>query len=111
MRLLIDHIAGALGTILVVARDGRVCALDFQDSEARMLRSLTVRYENLDLERQSNPFGFSDRILAYLEGDLFALDAIPVETGGTDFQQRVWSALRRVAPGRTVTYSQLASAA
>ncbi len=31
-------------------------------------------------------------------------------SAGTAFQQRVWSALRRIAPGRTQTYSELAAA-
>lgn len=32
-----------------------------------------------------------------------------IKLAGTDFQQRVWSALLAINPGRTITYGQLAS--
>ena len=41
-------------------------------------------------------------------GDLAVIDDIPVETGGTPFQRRVWSALRRIPAGSTVAYGDLA---
>src|SRR5262249_41858754 len=41
-------------------------------------------------------------------GDLGALDAVPVETGGTEFQRRVWRELRRIRAGTTLSYRQLA---
>jgi methylated-DNA-[protein]-cysteine S-methyltransferase len=62
----------------------------------------------VELVPTRNPFRFSDRIEAYLAGDLAAIDDIPVDTGGTDFQQRVWTALRRIPAGTTVTYATLA---
>jgi methylated-DNA-[protein]-cysteine S-methyltransferase len=34
---------------------------------------------------------------------------LPVELHGTAFQQRVWSALTRIPPGKTLTYGELAS--
>jgi methylated-DNA-[protein]-cysteine S-methyltransferase len=45
---------------------------------------------------------------AFFAGALRALDAIEVRTGGTDFHRCVWAALRRIPPGATTTYSQLA---
>ena len=52
--------------------------------------------------------GFSDRLRAYFDGDLAALDAIPVAPPGTPFQQEVWTELRQVGPGRTISYGELA---
>lgn len=46
---------------------------------------------------------------AYLDGDLAALDSIRVKTAGTDFQEKVWRALRRIPPGRPVSYGGLAA--
>ncbi|MHB1240167.1 MAG: methylated-DNA--[protein]-cysteine S-methyltransferase [Gammaproteobacteria bacterium] len=34
---------------------------------------------------------------------------LPVARRGTPFQQRVWAALRRIPPGRTLTYGELAA--
>ena len=51
-----------------------------------------------------------DRLRAYFDGDIAALDPIPAEPSGTPFQLRVWSMLRRIPAGRTWTYSELAHA-
>jgi len=108
VRLLIDEIRCGLGTIVIAAREGRLCAVDYDDSRHRMMASLVARYEPVCLGPARDPFGFSEAIRAYLSGHLSAIDAIPVETGGTPFQRDVWAALRRIPAGRTVTYSELA---
>ena len=111
MRLLTDAIRSPIGTLHIAARDGRLCALDFERFRNLTLSSLAFRYGTINLEVHRDPFKISGRIRAYLAGDLAALDAVPVESGGTDFQRRVWSALRGIPPGQTVTYAELASAA
>jgi methylated-DNA-[protein]-cysteine S-methyltransferase len=108
MRLLTDHIPSILGTLVIVARDERLCVADFEDCRARMAASIESRYGAVELERTADPFGMSTRLLAYFAGDLRAIDTLVVETGGTPFQQEVWAALRGVPPGNTVTYAELA---
>lgn len=44
----------------------------------------------------------------YFEGDIRALDALPVDPGGTPFQARVWMTLREIEAGRTWSYEALA---
>ncbi|MGH7383604.1 MAG: methylated-DNA--[protein]-cysteine S-methyltransferase [Candidatus Rokuibacteriota bacterium] len=106
--LLIDEFTSPLGRIALAARAGRLCALEF--GHARLSRQLAVRFTGLPRRRVRDPFGLSARIRRYLAGDLAALDRIPVETGGTPFQQRVWRALRRIPAGGTKTYGALARA-
>ena len=108
MRLLSDHVPSALGTLMIVVLDGRLCAVDFADCRPRMVASIESRYGTIDLQPTTDPFGISTRILAYLMGDLRAIDTLAVETGGTPFQREVWSALRAIPPGTTVTYAELA---
>ena len=48
-------------------------------------------------------------IAAYLKGSVAALDDIPVSQPGTDLQHEVWSGLRDVPAGSTVTYTELAA--
>ena len=106
--ILVDEIGSPIGRIVIAARGGRLCALEF--GRARVTRAMAVRYPRTRLVRARNPFGFSTRIRAYLAGDLAAVDRIPVDTGGTPFQQRVWQALRRIRAGRTRSYGELAHA-
>jgi len=108
MRLLTDEIPCAIGTLVIAARDGRLCGLDYDECRHRMLASLAARYGTVELRPASDPFGVSGRIRAYLGGDLDAIDTVRVETGGTAFQRRVWAALRRIPAGATVTYADLA---
>jgi methylated-DNA-[protein]-cysteine S-methyltransferase len=108
MRLLSDHILSTLGTLVIVIRDGRLCAVDFEDCRPRLAASIESRYGPVELQRTPDPFGMSTRIFAYLAGDLRAIDRLAVETGGTPFQQEVWAALRAIPPGITVTYAELA---
>jgi methylated-DNA-[protein]-cysteine S-methyltransferase len=106
--LLIDEISSPLGRIAVAARAGRLCAVEF--GRARLGRALAARYPGVPRRRARDPFGLSATIRAYLAGDLTALDRIPVETGGTAFQRRVWRRLRRIPAGATMTYGALARA-
>lgn len=107
--LLIDKIDSEIGEILVVCDGENLCAIDFAGYEPRLKRLLEKRYGSVTLIEQTNPLGFSDRIQAYLDGNYNSVDAIPVSTGGTPFQQQVWSVLRTIPPGTAISYGQLAA--
>jgi methylated-DNA-[protein]-cysteine S-methyltransferase len=108
MKLAFDEIQSPLGILLIAARAGRLCAVDYDDGRDRLMASLAARYETMSLIPTPDPFGFSGILRRYFAGDLHALDAISVETGGTDFQCEVWAAVRRIPPGWTLTYAELA---
>lgn len=73
------------------------------------MRLLERRYAEVQLKQVTDPHDFSTRIRDYFDGDYAGLAAIPVDTGGTPFQHQVWTALREIPVGQTVTYSQLAA--
>lgn len=47
----------------------------------------------------------------YLAGEVTALDEVDVSQPGGPFHSRVWSAMRSVSPGTTVSYTELAARA
>jgi len=47
---------------------------------------------------------------AYYAGDLAAIDGVAVRQHGTELQHAGWAALRRIEPGRPLTYSEFAIA-
>jgi methylated-DNA-[protein]-cysteine S-methyltransferase len=53
----------------------------------------------------------SDLIEDYLQGDLKALDGISVRQPGERFSQSAWKAMRKVSPGKTISYGELAKKA
>ena len=79
------------------------------EDEARMRRLLDRRYREYRLAPGRAPAAIRSRIEGYFEGEFTSLDRVPVETAGTPFQRLVWSALRAVPAGTTVTYGHLAA--
>ena len=53
----------------------------------------------------------ADALRRYFAGDITALDAVEVSQPGGPFHTRVWQAMRRVTPGTTVRYGELAARA
>ena len=56
-----------------------------------------------------DPHDAADILRAYFDGDLEAIDALPVRPAGTEFQRAVWTALRAIPVGTTTTYGELAA--
>ncbi|HLL53652.1 MAG TPA: methylated-DNA--[protein]-cysteine S-methyltransferase, partial [Myxococcaceae bacterium] len=71
--------------------------------------ALRRRFGDFTLAAERDPHGFTTRLRAYFAGDLGALDGIPVDPGGTAFQQSVWRALREIPGGQTESYAGLAA--
>jgi methylated-DNA-[protein]-cysteine S-methyltransferase len=109
MKLLIDRIPSPMGTMLLISDGSSLCSLDFADCEARMLRLLQKRYPAFELVETIDPLGLSTKIRAYLSGDFRSLDNIPVNGGGTEFQQQVWQMLQTIPIGTTISYGELAT--
>lgn len=111
LQLRIDQFDTPIGEMsIVVDREGNLRAADWTDHESRMRHLLRLHYgENgFGLETAGNPNGVTDALQAYFAGDLGAIDGLPVQTAGTSFQREVWSALRQITCGTTVSYGRLA---
>ncbi|HEY0753880.1 MAG TPA: methylated-DNA--[protein]-cysteine S-methyltransferase [Ktedonobacteraceae bacterium] len=108
-KLYYDSLDSPLGMIVLVVDGEYLCSLDYADYETRMMTLLQRRYGTVHLTQTTNPSGISYRIRAYLTGEYSCLDDIAVKTGGTVFQQLVWSALRAIPVGTTTTYGALAA--
>jgi AraC family transcriptional regulator of adaptative response/methylated-DNA-[protein]-cysteine methyltransferase len=110
MHLILSRIASPVAEILLVSDEqGRLRALDFHDFEERLHRLLARHYGSFTLAEGPAPAGILAALDAYFGGELRALDAIPIETGGTAFQRDVWAALRRIPAGATTSYGALAA--
>jgi methylated-DNA-[protein]-cysteine S-methyltransferase len=97
-----------VGPLALVATRVGLCRVHFGPEWPEIERELGRRFGSFTLEPARDPAGAVSALRAYLKGDLEALDTIPVDTGGTDFQRAVWMALRRIPPGRTASYLDLA---
>jgi methylated-DNA-[protein]-cysteine S-methyltransferase len=99
-----------IGRVLLVTDEaGRLRALDFEDYEERMRRLLRLHYgPNAAFDARASKSAAAAALARYFEGALDALADIVCATAGTPFQRRVWSALRTIPVGRTLSYGGLA---
>ena len=107
----LDRVPTPLGDLVVLTDDQhRVRAAEFWDLQPRMHRLLRRYYGPLvTLQPGHAPSELRERVAAYFEGTFGAIDEIVTETAGSTFQRAVWAALRRIPPGKTLTYRELAA--
>lgn len=110
MNLILDRVASPIGTLLLASDGEQLLLLEFEEYEDRLQRALRSLGPTTTLASGRVAAATRSRIAAYFDGELHALDAIPVRPHGTEFQRRVWQALRRIPPGTTTTYGRLAAA-
>ena len=108
MKIQFSQLKTRLGGVVVYAREGAVCALGFDRQRGAMRHALERRFGRLQLEKVRDAAGAARALRAYFAGDLGAATSVPLDLAGTEFQQRVWRALRGIPAGRTLTYAALA---
>lgn len=95
-----------LGHCLVAQSERGICAILLGDSA----QALEAELASLFPHAQPATEAFSarvDEVVRFLDGAA-ARWTLPLDIRGTAFQQRVWQALRDIAPGATLSYQQLA---
>lgn len=111
LEILVDRISTPIGVMMIAAdREGSLRAALFTEDDAVLTRQLRLHYgqNGFALTPARNPHGLSDAIHSYFSGELGVIDTLPVKTGGTPFQQKVWRALRKIPCGTTTSYGKLA---
>jgi methylated-DNA-[protein]-cysteine S-methyltransferase len=108
--LCLDRLDTPIGTALLVTNaDGALCALDWTDYESRLTTLLRRYYGSAELIDAAAPKKMRTALSRYFTGDLAQLDAITCHIPGTPFQNRVWTALRAIPAGTTLSYGTLAA--
>jgi AraC family transcriptional regulator of adaptative response/methylated-DNA-[protein]-cysteine methyltransferase len=98
-----------LGLALVAVTPRGVCALHLGDDEAELLRELRGGFPRAEIAPADPAAGaWIAAVIAHLDHPARGLD-LPLDIRGTAFQQRVWTALRAIPPGRTTSYGELAA--
>ncbi len=109
MNLYSSEMTTPIGRLTLVSREDVLIAVAFEGEAGSTNRWLTRRFGQLPMENHPDPAGAASALRTYFDGDLRALDRVTVDTGGTEFQREIWSALRQIPVGTTVSYSWLAA--
>jgi methylated-DNA-[protein]-cysteine S-methyltransferase len=108
--LSLDRYPTPIGDLLVATDDaGTVRGIDLYGDEPRMTEHLRGQYgKHLALTSGKSPARVRRALDDYFAGRLAALDEIACQADGTPFQQSVWTALRGIPAGQTISYGALA---
>jgi methylated-DNA-[protein]-cysteine S-methyltransferase len=92
-----------IGDLRIIERDGRISAIEFspfrQPADGRPLGARADDHPVLaEAVRQ---------LQSYFDGELTEFD-LPLAPRGSDFQQRVWEQLGKIAYGETASYGEIA---
>jgi methylated-DNA-[protein]-cysteine S-methyltransferase len=105
----VDTPAGPLS--ILTGPDGAVRAAGFTADPAALL-PLTHPTRRGELRHRADLGPVSAAVRAYLDGELTAVDAVPVDQhSGGAFRAHAWQVLREVRPGHPVTYTGFAELA
>lgn len=105
--ILIQTLDSPIGPLTAAERAGRVCLLHFGADEPAIDQLFDRWYPGEPRARQPLP-AVGSVLARYFAGEIGALDTIAVELNGTPFQKKAWQALRRIPPGTTISYADLA---
>ena len=106
---LFDRVPTPLGEAqLVCDAQGRLRLFGWYGREAKWKRCVRSHVGEVELREARDPFGLSSAIDAYMQGNVHAIDVLPVAFCGTPFQEKVWHALRTIPAGETLSYGGLA---
>ena len=104
MQIAVTSIVTPLGRYVLVASERGLVRV-FPEGRAELPRPAgTAQGAEAQRELAAAREAFAD----YFAGSCSALDALAVDPHGTEFQRRVWRALREIPPGATASYAEIA---
>ena len=98
----------SLGQVLVALTQQGICAILLGSDRERLIADLK---QNFPMAHPAGPNEVPDdwiaRIVARIETPAISFD-LPLDLRGSDFEIKVWQALRAIPAGKTMSYSELA---
>jgi AraC family transcriptional regulator, regulatory protein of adaptative response / methylated-DNA-[protein]-cysteine methyltransferase len=109
MRITYTIVDSPFGRVLIGATDRGVCAVALGDSDEALVRKVRADFPRAEIERGEDVHrDWVEEIVGNIGGAQLGLN-VPLDVQGTAFQQQVWALLRKIPPGRTRSYSQVAA--
>jgi AraC family transcriptional regulator of adaptative response/methylated-DNA-[protein]-cysteine methyltransferase len=98
----------SMGSLLIAQSERGICAILLGDDPERLLRDLQDTFPRANLIGGNEQFEhIIAQVVGCIEDPAIGLH-LPLDIGGTAFQQRVWQALRQIPTGETVSYAEIA---
>jgi methylated-DNA-[protein]-cysteine S-methyltransferase len=108
-RYFVEQIETPVGPLLMIADGAGVLrVLEFHDMSDRWRPLIARRFEGATMVETPGAFGHAATMARYFAGEIEAIDALSAVGEGTEFQRAVWTALRTIPAGATLSYGALA---
>ena len=95
------------GELALLVRDDVLIAAGFTDVHDQYARLHT----DVPLRIVDHLGRFSEAMTSYFDGDVTAMDTLPVSQPGGAFRQAAWKVMREVPAGEVISYAELAARA
>jgi len=105
--LLRSSIKTPIGTLALISRDQILLAAGFTTHD-ELIPGLSQADQDSDSKKVNSLPAITDLLNDYFDGELRALDGIKVDQPGEKFSQSAWRNMRKVAPGKVISYAELA---
>ena len=100
----------SMGWVLIAATARGICAAELGDDPAALAAGLRRRFPAARVREDPGALrAWTEGVVRFLVEPGPAPE-LPLDIRGTAFQARVWRALRRIPPGRTASYAEIARA-
>ena len=96
-----------LKKVFVATTEKGVCAVDFLTTEKTFLGELRGKFTGEIVKDDRKNRKVINQLRRYLKGELRHFDC-KVDSEGTPFQKKVWSALAKIPYGQTRSYQEIA---
>ncbi len=98
-----------MGFLLMGATEKGICSLKLGDSKSELLQEFKTEFSGAELKCDDSAIRpWLEAVLQALEGQCDALPSLPLDIRITSFQRRVYEELKRIPPGQTRTYTEIA---
>lgn len=111
LHVFVDRLETPIGDLVIAAGgEGRLRLVHWSDGHGGPWPGDLLRRwcGAAAVEPRADPGGLSTVIRAYFDGAVTAIDPLAATADGTPFQRSVWTALRGIPCGETISYSELA---
>lgn len=100
----------ALGTVYLAATDRGLCRVTLDTTDAAFAADLAAVFPRATITRDDAALTSLASEVARRADGAAPCDDVPLHFVGSDFQQRVWTALNAIPRGRVATYGEIAEA-
>lgn len=97
-----------IGPITLVLKGQTIVICEFADRASRVTRQLEAFFPSETPLEETAPEHIAQAFEAYFSGDRDALNDLPTDPLGTDYERKVWRALKDIPAGNTTSYGAMA---